>query len=187
MHAIVAVNTFLRLIDGRGGVAGWGSFGNVTRAMRGLAIVVRTVWFAGILLLLLLGLLAIRMVSTTVAASDDSQSETTSALAQIVPGENTLTEADRSVVAPDANRSVVAPDSDDAQLLPVESSAVRSARAEYRPSDIMRGHAPVKATAAKPHAATGKPTKAAEMKSCRQLDPIARFLVSANLAPPCAG
>jgi hypothetical protein len=146
--------------------------------MRGLAIVVRTVWFAGILLLLLLGLLAIRMVSTTTAALDDSPGEATSALAQIVPGENTLTEADRSLIAPDA---------DEVPLLPVESSAVRSARAEYRPSDIMRRHAPVKATAAKPRTAVEKPTKAAEMKSCRQLDPIARFLASANLAPPCAG
>ena len=155
-----------------------GVFGNVTCAMRGLAIVVRTVWFAGILLLLLLGLLAIRMVSTTTAASDDPQSEATSALAQIVPGEDTLTEADRSVVAPDA---------DDIPLPPVESSAVRSARAEYRPSDIMRRHAPAKATATKPRTAVAKPAKAAEMKSCRQLDPIARFLVSTNLAPPCAG
>jgi hypothetical protein len=157
-----------------------GVFGNVTRAKRGLAIVVRTVWFAGFLLLLLLGLLAIRMVSSTIAASDDPQSETTSALTQIVPGENTLTEADRSVVAPDA---------DDSPLLPLESSAVRSARAEYRPSAIMHSHAgsPARLVAAKPRATASKPTKAADMKSCRQLDPIARFLVSANLAPPCAG
>ena len=160
--------------------AGRGSFGNVTRAMRGLAIVVRTVWFAGFLLLLLLGLLAVRMVSSTIAASDEPPSETTSTLTQIVPGENTLTEADRSVIAPEA---------DDTPLLPLESSAVRSARAEYRPSDIMRRHAPSTArmVATKPHAAAGKPTKTAEMKSCRQLDPIARFLASANLAPPCAG
>jgi len=157
-----------------------GFFGNLTRAMRGLAIVVRTVWFAGILLLLLLGLLAIKMVSTTTAASDDTQDDATSALTQIVPGENTLTEADRTVVAPEA---------DDTTLLPVESDAVRSAHAEYRPSDIMHRHAgsPPKPAAAKLHAAASKPTKAAEMKSCRQLDPIARFLVSANLAPPCAG
>jgi hypothetical protein len=146
--------------------------------MRGLAIVVRTVWFAGLLLLLLLGLIAVRMVSTTTAASDNTQDDATSALTQIVPGENTLTEADRSVVAPDA---------DDAPLPPIESNAVRSARAEYRPSAIMRSHAPVKAAAAKPRTVTGKPATTAEMKSCRQLDPIARFLVSANLAPPCAG
>jgi hypothetical protein len=155
-----------------------GIFGNVSRAKRGLAIVVRTVWFAGILLLLLLGLLAVKMVSTATAASDDTQDDATSALTQIIPGENTLTEADRSVVAPEA---------DDTALLPVESDAVRSARAEYRPSDIMHRHAPTRAAATKPHAAAGKPIKAADMKSCRQLDPIARFLVSANLAPPCAG
>ncbi|WP_407157489.1 hypothetical protein [Bradyrhizobium sp. STM 3557] len=148
--------------------------------MRGLAIVVRTVWFAGFLLLLLLGLLAVRMVSSTMAASDDPPSETTSALAQIVPGENTLTEADRSVVAPDT---------DDTPLLPLESSAVRSARAEYRPSDIMRRHtgSPARTASAKPRAAVSKPAKTVDMKLCRQLDPIARFLVSANLAPPCAG
>jgi hypothetical protein len=155
-----------------------GVFGSVTRAKRGLAILVRTVWFAGLLLLLLLGLIAIRMISTTTAASDNPQDDATAALTQIVPGENTLTEADRSVAAPET---------DDIPLLPVESDSVRSARAEYRPSAIMRRHAPIKAAAAKPHAATGKPTTAAEMKSCRQLDPIARFLVSANLAPPCAG
>jgi len=158
--------------------AGRGSFGSVTRAKRGLAIVVRTVWFAGFLLLLLLGLLAIRMVSSSMAASDDPPSETTSALTQIVPGENTLTEADRSVVAPDT---------DDTPLLPVESDTVRSARAEYRPSTIMRRRAgsPARGAAAKPHPASS--AKNADMKSCRQLDPIARFLVSANLAPPCAG
>jgi hypothetical protein len=148
----------------------------VTRAKRGLAIVVRTVWFAGFLLLLLLGLLAIKMVSTATAASDVPQNETTAALTPIVPGENTLTDADRSVVAPDT---------DDTPLLPLESSEVRAARAEYKPSAIMRRHAGSPArVAAKPHAAS--PAKNAETKSCRQLDPIARFLISANLAPPCA-
>jgi hypothetical protein len=148
--------------------------------MRGLAIVIRTVWFAGFLLLLLLGLLAIRMVSTTTATSDDIQNDATSALTQIVPGENTLTEADRSVVAPEA---------DDTPLLPLESNAVRSARAEYRPSDVMRRRpgSPARVVPAKPRAPISKQAKTAEMKSCRQLDPIARFLVSANLAPPCAG
>jgi hypothetical protein len=152
----------------------------VTRAMRGLAIVVRTIWLAGFLLLLLLGLLAIRMVSTPAAASDDAQDQATSALTQIIPGENTLTAGDRRVVAPDA---------DETSQLPVESHAVRSARAEYRPSAIMRRHSgsPGRAVAAKPHAAAGAKTITADVKSCRQLDPIARFLVSANLAPRCAG
>jgi len=155
-----------------------GVFGSVTRAMRGLAIVLRTVWFAGILLLLLLGLLAIRMVSSPAAASNDD--EATSALTQIIPGENTLSEADRRVIAPDA---------EDTSLLPVESSAVRAARAEYRPSAIMHRHAgsPAKAVAAKPRNTGTKTTNTGDVKLCRQLDPIARFLVSANLAARCAG
>ncbi len=154
-----------------------GVFGNVTRAMRGLAIVVRTVWFAGILLLVLLGLLAVKMITTSAAASDGTPGEATSTLAESIPGENTLTEADRIVAAPDI---------DDTPLLPVESNDVRAAHAEFRPSEIMRKHAQIKTVAAKPRAAA-KPTKVAEAKACRPLDPIARFLIAAKLVPPCAG
>jgi hypothetical protein len=50
----------------------------------------------------------------------------------------------------------------------------------------MRKHAPVK-PAAKPRAAAAKPAKVADVKACRPLDPIARFLIAAKLVPPCAG
>jgi hypothetical protein len=149
------------------------------RATRGLKVLVRTIWFAGFLLLILGGLLAMKMVSATASASDDTLSDETAALTQTIPGENTLTEADRGVAGPDA---------DDAPLFPVVSAIVRSAHAEYRPSAIMRGRT-TRATAApaKPRAAGAKQVKLTDVKSCRQLDPIARFLVSANLAPRCAG
>ena len=156
-----------------------GVAGSVTRAKRGLAIVVRTVWFAGILLLLLLGLLAVKMVTTTAAASDGTPGETTSALIQTPSNDNTLTEADLGVAAPDADAT---------PLLPVESNEVRSAHAEYRPSDIMHKHmrSPARG-AAKPRTAAAKPAKVAAAKVCAPLDPIARFLISAKLVPPCAG
>ena len=149
----------------------------MTRAKRGLAIVVRTVWFAGILLLVLLGLLAVKIVTTSAAASDGTPGETTASLTGSTPGENTLTEADLGVAAPEA---------DDTPLLPVESNDVRAAHAEFRPSAIMHRHAPIKATA-KPRAAAAKPAKVAEAKACRPFDPIARFLIAAKLVPPCAG
>jgi hypothetical protein len=141
--------------------------------------VVRTIWFAGFLLLIIGGLLAMKMVSATASNPDDGLSDETAALTRVVPGENTLTEADRSVVAPDA---------DEAPPFPIVSATVRSARAEFRPSAIMHGRsARTAAEPAKPRAAAGKQAKSTDVKSCRQLDPIARFLVSANLAPRCAG
>jgi hypothetical protein len=146
-----------------------------------MRVLVRTVWFAGLLLALLLSLLVVKMIfgAADNAASDESLNDATAALAQVIPGENTLTDADRSVAAPSA---------DDAALLPVESSVVRSARAEYLPSEIMHKHprSPAKAVA-KPRMVGSKPTTAVDAPSCRQLDPIARFLIQANIAPPCAG
>jgi hypothetical protein len=157
---------------------------------RGLAVMVRTIWFAGFLLLIIGGLLAMKMVSAAASAPDEAPGDETATLTQIVPGENTLTAADRSVVAPDT---------DEAPLFPIVSSSVRSARAEFKPSAIIHGRtARTAATPAKPRMA-GRPAsatdksrekttdKSTDVKSCRQLDPIARFLVSANLAPRCAG
>jgi hypothetical protein len=147
---------------------------------------VRTIWFAGFLLLIIGGLLAIKMVSAAASAPDDALSDETAALTQIIPGENTLTAADRSLVAPDA---------DEAPPFPIVSATVRSSRAEFMPSAIIHGRtartaaAPAKPrTAGKPARVTDKATdKSTDVKSCRQLDPIARFLVSANPAPRCAG
>jgi hypothetical protein len=140
---------------------------------------VRTIWFAGFLLLIAGGLLAMKMVSATASDSNDARDDAAAALTQTISGENTLTDADRSVAAPDA---------DDPALLPVVSATVRSARAEYRPSAIMHGRTTrIAAVSAKPRAAIAKQVKTTELKSCRRLDPIARFLVSANLAPRCAG
>jgi len=145
---------------------------------------VRTIWFAGFLLLIIGGLLAIKMVSAAASAPDDALSDETAALTQIIPGENTLTAADRSLVAPDA---------DEAPPFPIVSATVRSSRAEFMPSAIIHGRtARTAAAPAKPRTA-GKPArtkttdKSTDVKSCRQIDPIARFLVSANLAPRCAG
>jgi hypothetical protein len=141
---------------------------------------VRTIWFAGFLLLIIGGLLAMKMVSATASSADDGTGDETAALTQmIIPGENTLTEADRSVVAPDP---------DDAPAFPIVSATVRSARAQFRPSAVMHGRtARTAAAPAKPRASAAKQAKSTDAKSCRQLDPIARFLVSANLAPRCAG
>jgi hypothetical protein len=140
---------------------------------------VRTIWFAGFLLLIIGGLLAMKMVSAAASAPDDTLGDATAALTQIIPGENTLSAADRSVIAPD---------NDAAPLFPILSAAVRPARAEFRPSAIIHGRTGRPAAApAKPRAAAVKQVKTSDVKSCHQLDPIARFLVSANLAARCAG
>jgi len=186
---MIAINTLLRLIE-RLALLRDGGLCNFESAMtRGLAVMVRTIWFAGFLLLIIGGLLAMKMVSAAASAPDDALGDETAALTQIIPGENTLTADDRSVIAPEI---------DDAPLFPIVSTAVRSARAEFKPSAIIHGRvARTAAAPAKPHTA-GKPSKATDkrtdkssdrstdVKSCRQLDPIARFLVSANLAPRCA-
>lgn len=149
--------------------------------LRGLKILVRTVWFAGFLLVMLGGLLAMKMVSATAPDIADRLDDATAALTQIIPGENTLTDSDRSVPAPDTS---------EAPLLPVESSTVRLAHAEFTPSTTAHKR-PRIAKRTTPRAAAAKQSKmtdkTAEIRSCRQLDPIARFLASTNLARPCAG
>jgi hypothetical protein len=150
-----------------------------------LKVLVRTVWFAALLLGLLGGLIAVRIMVTAAPEVPDAQAEATAALVELIPGENTLTDADRSVPAPDA---------DEAPLLPVESATVRLAHAEFKPPANAPKRIRTTSKQAKPRAAARQARmtdrsndKTAETKTCRQLDPIARLLASANLARPCTG
>ncbi|MGJ4940861.1 hypothetical protein ACQR1W_09835 [Bradyrhizobium sp. HKCCYLS1011] len=80
-------------------------------------------------------------------------------------------------------------DSDDTAMLPLLSTTVRAAssRPQGGSTHRVRSSARVKASAhVVPAKRAAEPVKAA-IVPCRQLDPIARFLVSANLAPRCQG
>lgn len=147
--------------------------------MDGGSRVIRTIWIAGLFLLLIAGLLATKMVSASVSMADDQQADTPAAFNRPpVPGVDTLTEADRIVITPAA-----APD--DTRVLPILSATVHAAPEKARAAarrlrSGMRArtatHAPAKRSA--------EPAKAAAAP-CHQLDPIARFLASANLASGC--
>ena len=135
------------------------------------------------------GLLATKVVSAAVSRSSDETADMTATLrTDGIPGEDTLTGSDRGVLLPAAE--------DASGALPVLSSIVRFApepeisvaAKPSRPVARKTSAAPrqpiVRAT--RPAAKQDQPIKAAAIP-CRQLDPIARFLVSTKLAPACAG
>lgn len=138
----------------------------------------RTIWIAGVCLVVIGGLAATRMMS---GGSAEAANDTTASLSRmIIPGEDTLSDADRGATAPEAD--------DNPFFLPIESTIVRAAHAEMPAPKKRAVVRPAKAQAAATakSASASKPGKAAAVP-CRQLDPIARFLVSANLAPRCEG
>jgi hypothetical protein len=135
------------------------------------------------------GLFATKVVSAAVSRSSDETTDMTATLrSDTIPGEDTLTGLDRNTLLPDAE--------DASGALPVVSSIVRftpepEISAAVKPSQpVARKKSAatrrpiIRAT--RPAAKQDEPVKAAAIP-CRQLDPIARFLVSTKLAPPCAG
>lgn len=150
--------------------------------MDGGRVVIRTIWVAGLCLLMIAGLLATKVVSAAVSASSESQFDSTASLDRIpIPGMDTLTEVDRKVAMPLA-------DTDDAGGLPILSSVVRRTAETFRagPTHGVRPASRAKAAAHARSKRGSEPAKTA-VAPCRQLDPIARFLASANLAPRCQG
>ena len=119
------------------------------------------------------------MVLAAASLPDGTADEMTAALIHTpVPGVDTLSDSDRSVDTQplDVNESVSLP------LVSRNVSATgRSAAASHarglRPSD--RTRAVLRPTRRNP-----EPVKNATV-SCRELDPIARFLASANIGPRC--
>ncbi len=150
--------------------------------MDGGRVVIRTIWIAGLCLLMIAGLLATKVVSAAVSASSESQFDATASLERIpIPGIDTLTEADRNAAMPLAN-------TDDAGGLPILSTVVRPTTETFRAGSTHRVRPAGRAKAAA-HARSKSGSEPAKMAvaPCRQLDPIARFLASANLAPRCQG
>jgi hypothetical protein len=133
------------------------------------------------------GLFATKVVSAAVS-SDEIMDTGVALRSNAALGDDTLTSIDRSALVPDAE--------DASGALPVLSAMVRYLP-EIEPSAVVDAAKPVSrakpATAKRPVVRAtrqagkqSEPVKAAAAVPCRQLDPIARFLVSANLAPRCA-
>ena len=132
------------------------------------------------------GLFATKVVSAAVSGSTDQIVDTTATLrTDGVPGEDTLTSLDRNAPAPDAE--------DASGALPILSTIVRftpepEISVPAKPQRLIARKKPARRLvirATRPAAKPNAPVEAAAIP-CRQLDPIARFLVSANLAPRCA-
>jgi hypothetical protein len=113
-----------------------------------------------------------------VSPSGDMTGETTASLLHApIPGVDTLSDADRGV-----DMSPV--DLDEGVRLPLMSKAVRAngrnttvGLRHLRPTDHAKA-------VLRPTRRNGEPVKSAAV-SCRQLDPIARFLASAKIGPRC--
>jgi hypothetical protein len=145
----------------------------------------RTVWVAGLFLIAVSGLFATRVVPASASRPDDMLTDTTAALrGDADPVVGTLTKSDRLAVA--------APGADDTVAIPLQSATVRPASVTHH-----RARAVTKRPTART-AAVAQPKKIAPAQqaldqakaaatACRQRDPIARLLASANLAPRCAG
>lgn len=146
--------------------------------MDGGSRVIRTIWIAGLFLLLIAGLLATKMVSASVSMADDQPTDTTAALNRApVPGVDTLTEADRIVITPAA-------EPDDTRILPILSATVHAAPEKARTAARrLRSGTRPRTAARAPAKRSSEPAKAAAAPC--QFDPIARFLASANLASGC--
>lgn len=118
------------------------------------------------------------MVLAAVSPTGDMTDETTASLIHAqIPGVDTLSDADRGV-----DMSLV--DLDEGVRLPLVSKAVR-ATGRNTAAGLRHPH-PTDRTRAvlRPARRNGEPVKSAAV-SCRQLDPIARFLASAKIGPRC--
>jgi len=140
----------------------------------------RTVWIAGFFLVAVGGLFATRVVPASASRPED----TTVALRS---GHNpdTLTTIDR--------RAKAAAGADETVAVPLASATMRPAAVGHHSAAAVTPKRAVARTAAvapaKTIAATSQAADQAKaaVTTCRQRDPIARFLASANLAPRCAG
>lgn len=115
------------------------------------------------------------MVLAAVSPGDLSGEATSSLIREPIPGVDTLNESDRSFETPPL-------DLNEGARLPLLSRAVR---AEGRGAAAARRARPAaKSTVLRPARREAVPVKSAAA-SCRQLDPIARFLASAKIGPRC--
>ncbi|MGJ4908922.1 hypothetical protein [Bradyrhizobium sp. HKCCYLS2033] len=119
-------------------------------------------------------MLATKMVLA--AATPGDMSDTTSSLIhEPIPGVDTLSETDRSFATQpiEYNEDV---------YLPLVSRAVRAEGRSASPA--RRAKAAGKAAVLRPAKRNPQPVKTSAA-SCKQLDPIARFLASAKIGPRC--
>ncbi|CCD98725.1 conserved hypothetical protein [Bradyrhizobium sp. STM 3809] len=115
------------------------------------------------------------MVLAAVTPGDIAGETTSSLIREPIPGVDTLSESDRSFEAQPV-------DINDAARLPLVSKAVR---ADGRVGSAARRTKPTSKTAVfRPTKRNPQPVKTSAA-SCRQLDPIARFLASAKIGPRC--
>jgi hypothetical protein len=146
----------------------------VRRTRRGFPKVNRTIWIAGFCLVIICCLFATKMVLAAVTPADMTGETTSSLIREPIPGVDTLSEADRSFETPPV-------DLNEAARLPLISKAVR---AESRGASVARGVKASSTTVMRPAKRNAAPVKSAAV-SCKQLDPIARFLASAKIGPRC--
>jgi len=141
----------------------------------------RTIWIAGLCLVIICCLLATKMVLAAVSPPGDPASDTTATLTRTpIPGVDTLSPSDLGV-------ETQLLDFNEAVSLPLISKNVRTTgrsanaalarqpRAADRTKSVLR-----------PARRGGEPVKSAAA-ACRELDPIARFLASAKIGPRCQG
>ena len=134
----------------------------------------RTIWIAGLCLVIICCLLATKMVLAAVSPGDLAGESTSALIREPIPGVDTLSESDRGV-----ETSLI--DINESASLPLIS---RSVRAEGRGAALARRVKANSKTVLRPGKRDGISLKSAAV-SCRQLDPIARFLATAKIGPRC--
>ncbi len=147
----------------------------------GVSKVNRTIWIAGLCLVIICCLLATKMVLAAVSPPGGMDDDMTAVVVHTtIPGVDTLSDADRGVDAQPL-------DVDEPVSLPLVSRNVRTTGRNAAASHA-RGRRPNERTHAvlRPAKRNPEPVKNAAV-SCREFDPIARFLASANIGPGCQG
>ena len=137
----------------------------------------RTIWIAGLCLVIICCLLATKMVLAAVSPGDLAN-DTTAALTQTpIPGVDTLSASDRGVDAPPVDFEQAS--------LPLLSKSVRPTGGRGTAAGARQARTAASKTAVvRPVKRNAEPVKTAAVP-CRQLDPIARLLASAKIGPRC--
>ncbi|MGJ4927784.1 hypothetical protein ACQR1I_21250 [Bradyrhizobium sp. HKCCYLS2038] len=119
-------------------------------------------------------MLATKMVLAAVSPGDLGGETTSALMREPIPGVDTLSDSDRSFETQPV-------DLNDGVRLPLVSKSVRAGR---NASIARRAKASGKAAVLRPMKRNPEPAKTAAA-SCKQLDPIARFLATNKIGPRC--
>ena len=114
------------------------------------------------------------MVLAAVSPGDLASDTTSALIREPIPGVDTLSDSDRGV-------ETLPIDNNDSARLPLVSRAVRP---DGRTTSAARRLRPATTAVLRPARRNPEQVKSAAA-SCRQLDPIARFLASAKIGPRC--